>query len=603
MGIVLWAVLGIIVIVQIWYIGSSLKAKRNLSSAKIIKGEIEHILSDIDLRAHRGQLIDSMAYQDRLDRLMDPDLEKIRQFAGAALATGIGGTMLMFAAEFVSAVGSNIFSMDNIDSLELAPGPVLLAVSSSILGIVTHLYLVLQVLQSAQRSVDQAANRLSREVQDRFQSLESPLSSGFGESFQKELTQAFSEALNRLPEVFQRVHLDAQDLIKLAGNQLSAVSDKMDKAANVYEDLMSVARTLVDSAQKVDSTTDGIAESIQRLNEMPGRIEESLGQAATVWKSEIGDVQDGFLKAVQHTLAEQRTAFDGIKEHAETQITSMQHVLTEADSRQQEVIDRFDQLSELLKQLPEETRKAQENMHQDFGEATKNHVHDLKNSLNDATQNMHTAIETGFTEMNQIFVHNVTERFDKLSNILEAMPEEHRQVLEGMDQKLGNEAANHVYELKNAVSEGTSALQETLKNALQEMQRNFISDNQQIIGDIFGRLRTEIDDTIKEPLTKVGDNISKASTAMPDAAESFAENLKASSESMQDIPERLNTAAESLEDTMKNMQWSLQSITDNLQRIATTRRPVRVYTQRFYEKIQSTLDGLVRRIKKMLGRD
>ena len=600
MDVVLWAALGIIGIVQVWYIMSSLKAKRNLSSGKIIEGEIEHILSDMDVRSGRGQLINFMTYQDRLDRLMDPELEKIRQFAGAALATGIGGTMFMFAVDLFF-LDPPLFSL-GADSEQLA-NRVLPAIISSVLGIGFHLYLVLIVLQSAQGILDKAITRVSREVRERFQSLESPLSSGFGESFQKELTQAFSEALNRLPEVFQRVHLDAQDLIKLAGNQLSAVSDKMDKAANVYEDLMSVARTLVDSAQKVDSTTDGIAASIQRLNDMPGRIEESLGQAATVWKSEIGDVQDGFLKAVQHTLAEQRTAFDGIKEHAETQITSMQHVLTEADSRQKEVIDRFDQLSELLKQLPEETRKAQENMHRDFGEAAKNHVHDLKNSLNDATQNMHMAIQTGFTEMNQIFVHNVTERFDKLSNILEAMPEEHRQVLEGMDQKLGNEAANHVYELKNAVSEGTSALQETLENALQEMQRNFISDNQQIIGDIFDRLRIEIDDTIKEPLTKVGDNISKASTAMPAAAESFAENLKASSESMQDIPERLNTAAEGLEDTMKNMQWSLQSITDNLQRIATTRRPVRVYTQRFYEKIQSTLDGLVRRIKKMFGRD
>ena len=601
MDVVLPAVLVIIGIFQIWYIRSSLKAKSNLSNAKITEGEIEHILSDVDLRARRGELIDFMAYQDRLDRLMDPELEKIRQFAGAALATGIGGTMFMFAVDLSFLHDPPLFSL-GADPERLADR-VLPAIISSVWGIAVHLYLVLIVLQSAQGILDKAITRVSREVRERFQSLESPLSSGFGESFQKELTQAFSEALNRLPEVFQRVHLDAQDLIKLAGNQLSAVSDKMDKAANVYEDLMSVARTLVDSAQKVDSTTDGIAESIQRLNEMPGRIEESLGQAATVWKSEIGDVQDGFLKAVQHTLAEQRTAFDGIKEHAETQITSMQHVLTEADSRQKEVIDRFDQLSELLKQLPEETRKAQENMHQDFGEAARNHVHDLKNSLNDATQNMHTAIQTGFTEMNQIFVHNVTERFDKLSNILKNMPEEHRQVLEGMDQKLGKEAANHVYELKEAVNQGTSGLQKTLENALQEMKRNFISDNQKIIGDIFDRLRTEIDDTIKEPLTKVGDNISKASTAMPAAAESFAENLKASAESMQDIPERLNTAAEGLEDTMKNMQWSLQSITDNLQRIATTRRPVRVYTQRFYEKIQSTLDGLVRRIKKMFGRD
>lgn len=529
----LWVLLICLTGVQLCYIVLSRRSKNTLSNTNIAENEIGDILSDLDLQARRGQILDLATYQDRLDRKLDPYLDKIRQFAGAALATGIGGTMLIFAFEI-----KPLIDLVTDNSTEGIIWLVLPAVLSSIIGILVHLCLVFFVLQPAQRSVDEEVKKLSQQVRQRFQDL--PFQSGFGESFQKELTQAFSEALKELPEVFETVQLEAKRLIDLADKQLSEVASKLDKVSVVYEGLTVAGR-------KIASSMEDLEELTKPLNELPEQIAESLERSVRDWKRELSEVQGGFRESVDATFSEQRGLLQKIQANSEAEKAHIQSMFDESHERQKVLM----------------------------------------------------------------------EKFEALSTLLEKLPEEHRKALDGFDEKFGIKAENHVHEFKDVLSDNMNKLQTILADAQRRIHSEFVSDTGVIVKEIFDGLRKEIDATITGPLTTVNDNfketsdsLKNAASEIPVAAKEFSDSLKASSESLENIPERLDKATDNIEESVQNMQGvlqsimeSLQSITKSLQSITKAWKPIRVYTQQFYGRMQKTIDGLVQRLKKLMRRN
>ena len=105
MDVITWLVgglfFGIIAGVQSRYVSESNKLLDRLRDPEFGRREINSVLDDVILRSARNQTPDWLVYSDRFDRLVELPLERIRQLAGAALATGIVGTMSVFLVDLL----------------------------------------------------------------------------------------------------------------------------------------------------------------------------------------------------------------------------------------------------------------------------------------------------------------------------------------------------------------------------------------------------------------------------------------------------------------------------------------------------------------------
>ena len=122
-------------------------------------------LRDIDsLIANNGKSwlgdaeVGDSTVMDRFDRSVAPPLDDIRRFSNAALVTGIGGTMAIFLIEAV--IFLIVRPEIEIDPLSPLPSEVIgmiisgaIALLSSLIGVLLHLWISLKILDRAQRSV------------------------------------------------------------------------------------------------------------------------------------------------------------------------------------------------------------------------------------------------------------------------------------------------------------------------------------------------------------------------------------------------------------------------------------------------------------------
>ena len=510
--------------IQAYYIIWSQREKRRISAEEFGNEALGRILDDVELRAGRGQAPDWVAYSDQLDRLIEPALDRIRQFAGSCLATGIGGTMLLFAIELIA-------SPNSLAEPSALAGPALLAVLSSIIGIAAHLYLVLHVLQGSQHKADKAVLALHDRVQDR--SRESPPVNRFGEGFRLELSQAFAEALAQFPAVMRQVDESVLHLKDMAEKQLSEIASASLGLAHRYSELTYAAQNLTDSAQTVGTTADRVVQGASELDKLPRLIEKSLKEASNVWRKEISNGQDGFVSAVKETLSGQRGLLQEMQTRFEDQGAMVETVLDKNGKRLEQIVGRFDLLSTLLQNFPEESRKAQEGMSDKFGKAADNHVLALRNSITSAIEELRKAVED-----------------------------------------------NH-----------------------RKMRQEFVSRNHDIVKAIFDRLEEQISATIVGPLSDIGLHLAATTTIVPDAAKKLSDSLFLSMEVLKALPKRLDSTTARIEDMTSTVE---SAITDSMSKAW---EPVRDDTQDFYkyartahEEISGTVKSLVEFIEELIGR-
>ena len=380
------------------------------SESKDYSGLLLSIENDANWQVGQGQPPNWIAYLDYFDRLVEPQLEKIRQLAGSALATGVGGTMLIFAVEVIAQWGQPL------QDLTLTRPTLIGGLLSSIAGITVHLLIVLRTLKQGQEGVDGAERAFRIDLQARIGS--TPFYSQFAEEIRHELSKSFAEGIRRFPEIFQQVDKSVQQLQQTVTSQLTEIAATNTGLMARYEELATAAGELAQSTRLLNATTGQIEKSIEFFRALPDSLEASLQRASDAWEREIRAGQESFVVAVNDTLGQQHTLLEKMQNRFESQDSVVREALSTQGARQEEVFTRLDELSVQLREAPEKLRKTHEQLAEIFNQDAGNFVLELNNAFRESAKNLENESEKNQRKLREWFANSseqvIAQIFERL---------------------------------------------------------------------------------------------------------------------------------------------------------------------------------------------
>ena len=230
--------------------------------------------TDIMTRAGRGLDPDWVRYSEESDRQHEDTCERIRNYATTALATGIGGTMLMLMLH----LSTDAESTDAVAVLLQEMGMALVA---SLLGVVCNLVILLFILPGAsdrfheeRQRVNTALLRISEANQPR-----TPATN---------LNDAISEKLEKFLE-------------NTADNFPGVITGFRESVAR----LDGVASDFKSSGEQIQSSTEALSSSMSGLDAFPTHLGRELTHARQEWTSGLRERQAQYVEAFGGVLDEQ----------------------------------------------------------------------------------------------------------------------------------------------------------------------------------------------------------------------------------------------------------------------------------------------------------
>ena len=428
---------------------------------------VDSIAVDIGNRARRGQPSDWIAYLDHFDRLYEPRVEKISQLAGSALATGVGGTMFIFAVEL--AFGDFWEPTTNPDTLEVKR-IALFGLASSIVGILVHLLIVLRTLRAAQDSLERASLVFRSDIWGLINRASDAPS--LGEGIRLELSEAFAEGMRRFPEAFKHVGAGLREIQVAVVARLDEFKEVNQHLAARFEEFTSTANELSATASQIHSIGTHVEETASVLETMPGRLQASISESASVWGNEVKAAHAGFIDPIQDTL--------------------LQHVklLRETRTRQDQLVEQFNALALLLENLPKSLGDAHTGLAEKFAHQSRNYIIDLRKEIASGTQELVKTVETNRTKWDQWFVSSSARIVEDIFKSLAAQIDNTiREPLKSM----GTHLKRTTEALPGAASEFTTSMDEfsgTLKGVPEKLKSTAedVQDATQSINELTSRL-------------------------------------------------------------------------------------------------------------------
>lgn len=258
-------------------------------------------VADIEARAGRGQDPDWIRYSEESDRQQEYTCESLRNLATTALATGIGGTMVMLLLHLNDVPESS----DAIRPLLDGMGSALLA---SVLGVATNLLILLGFLPRANTRFDLAR-----------------------EGFIERLRRASEAHWPRTPEASLSDTV-SEKLDKFLGDTASNFPGVIDGFRDSVEGLDGVASDFKSSAKQIALSTAALSTSMSGLDAFPTYLGQELAKARKEWISDLRERQAQYVDAFKKVLDEQtRTVRETLAELREWEVNR-----AEAESRWRE---------------------------------------------------------------------------------------------------------------------------------------------------------------------------------------------------------------------------------------------------------------------------
>ena len=405
---------------------------KNLKGAKKSLGTIREILKLPKYDPQRVSVSDILINQ--FDREIEFHLDEIRSFSNAALVTGIGGTMALFLFEALS-IGT-YFIADPGEIGQSLPWfgiffGLLLALISSLTGVIVHLWSVSKRLSPAHEEVNKREVGFTEAQATALESIDqTELSKQL-----EELTKAWSEA-------------ETVDLIEMVPQFLEGQTKVMSEMQNRFE--------------KEQSMT---LEAAQRQRELTQKIDGLL--------TELNDGQRMWWETITKSQETQfETIFDSLKK----------------------LIDERESLTKEIEHLPENIRNSLdvETINQIFGKEAQNYVHqmgiefrkiieDLKDEISRYQRDSIAKLVSENREMKEFFenlqdrveadtvnpLRKIAEQLDGTTSVIPKFGEDLLKsagALEGVPEKL-EETGNSINSVLGA------AATEALKPVSEEMRR------------------------------------------------------------------------------------------------------------------------------------
>ena len=274
---------------------------RNWRGAKNALETIQRIL-ELPKYNPQGQPVSNIRL-NQFEREIELPLDEIRSFSNAALVTGIGGTMALFFLEAIP-IGSYVWSTAG-SRIELPPWPsiffgLILALLSSLIGVIIHLRIASRVLATAYQEVStQEVKFLDAQALAQEKTPETELSKQL-----EELTVAWSRA-------------DAVDLIEMIPQFLEGQTKVMQKMQDRFEEAQNTTLEALQSQkefiQKIDGLLTGLNEGQRSQQETATIFQESHRnhlEAVSIFLERIMDERESLTKEIERLPENIKNALD-----------------------------------------------------------------------------------------------------------------------------------------------------------------------------------------------------------------------------------------------------------------------------------------------------
>ena len=359
---------------------------------------------DIRQRANRGHSPDWLRYQSEMDRVFDFRDDRLRSLASAALALGLGGTILALCVNLGMQRWSGLNSFD--------AGFVLQSMGVSLLGslsgVILNLIIVLIFLPRAEAQfaalaydAHQRLYRISEEhlPQEAFTQTVKEELTHVRESLNIDFAKSFSEAIQGFPDVVVGL---GSHITKLA----EVVETQSRSASTAVEDLKVYAATVARSAKHLQPSAQRLADVSEILIQMPDQLKTVVESGRDDWLERIRSQQEQHLQQLldiqkqveQASLNRERQMLEGIRQlHAA-------------------VGEVRDAVARMPEQLASEVEKSAGKLGTRFGQEARDHTNEVKDHLEYRYTQVSEKIEHHEQEWRNNIGAVVGELLEKVSN-------------------------------------------------------------------------------------------------------------------------------------------------------------------------------------------
>ncbi|MCY4674004.1 MAG: hypothetical protein OXD43_09630 [Bacteroidetes bacterium] len=349
------------------------------------------------------------------------------------------------------------------------------------------------------------------------------------------------------------------------------------------------------------ATQDKVAEKAEAIIEKEStfKIPSLMGNGDLGGLTIFVEVMQSFAQKVLDSQDEmqrvQLQTSDGIKN-----LTSAAEGITTATDHLASTIAPMGTLPERLEEIIDGSCSAWENRIEDGQDSFVNAIKELLTDIKNRSERQGKLVKA--MKEGQDDLQRITEDFlVELKGMLEPLPNNIRDSLEGLDNIFGRAAERHVQALRDAFLQEIDDLRRErteLSGMIAENQEKlknwFVSQSSTIVGDIFEALRRDVDEQIVVPLKRMGSYLEGTTEQMPAAAKQFGTNLQQSANTLSEIPEELKKVTVSINETLQSTtNEALMPVVGQTEKLLKT-------MQKTHAGMDITMDNLIEFIKELI---
>ncbi len=476
--------------------------------------KIDEIINSFFVDANLGSVM-----LDHFDRLVAPPLDNIRRHSNSALVIGIAGTMGIFLIEI-------IFFSNNQDILEFGLSLVfegtILALISSLIGMICHLLILSSVSSSAQRKVVEK----EKEILDRL---------NIGKQYQ-DSAEVFTSPI-------------------ISGEYSSAVQSEIKV---IYE---SIARAVGGMKDSQTDFKEFLNETIQHSNgerDSMKEIQKSMNQAVEGMKDSQTDFKEFLNETIQHSNGE-RDSMKEIQKSMNQAVGGMKDSQTDFKEFLNETIQHSNGERDSMKEIQKSMNQAVEGMKdsqtdfKEFLNETIQHSNGERDSMKEIQKSMNQAVggmKDSQTEQ-QKSSETIENNVKSLTQELVSLPSELRTSLEA-SQFFDKAAKEYLARLQEVFKEHEDKLTETIVKNQLEVERWLGDQIDKAIHEAINNLQEPIKENIVKPLEEMRKKLSVTTDKMPSAANEVSNSLKKSADKLSLIPDKLELVVEKIAEIVRS---------------------------------------------------
>ena len=494
--------------------------------------------SDLRQRMARGMSPDWIYYQNEIERGYEPQDDRIRRLASAALAVGLGGTLLAIVTHFLLQSGARF----EPSSLLASTGVSLLG---SLFGVCGHLLIVLRVLPRAERTFQAKTKKFFEELRSSDESYGS--AEGLTRTLQLEMTQirqavsqqfnqVFATAITGFPAVVDGLRTEVANLSAV----VKAQGDGLGPATAM---LAACAESVEVAASRLQPGTEGLNKTATLLAALPGQLGKVLDERRDGWLDSIRQEQKARLDELMGAF---NLALEGVAERERRMLERARELLAAVS----EINSATGRIPE---QFSEQVDKVASRLGREFGREAQQHTADLM-----------LQIQKAFDQLARKVAGHEQEWRNNLTVVVsEVLRGVEGQVREGVAGELAG-AAKSLREVASELPKASGALQEGVLrwesiqgDALKGWQEagKQIFEATKILSELEGPLRSSLG-----ALKSGGDHLGKTLREAEGLSDQVAKTLSAATSRQLEPAQRVQKAAEELLQKAYNSQQKAEQV-------------------------------------------